>query len=562
MATPKQSAEKIGRALRSMAKNVLTPMQNKIRAFIIGNDPIEPEHSDNISNNENTSKDFGNVSEQMPYKNISELSSIVVAKDQIEVVDRSHIENSPTGLEDNVSSSTPIRHTMKQNKETKKLGKNEKDDIQSKKGVTKQGLAKQGRKARPNTASKIVSKSSSKLRRNKAKTKTSKLSVQNRLSPGSNNSKAEGTMNDVCYRECKYERKELKSVAMIQCCSCMEWYHETCIDRDKKFVGTVWNCIKCRQSSDILINASNDIQYIKGELKRQSEILIAFNEALTTIVENNFCLAEQLKQKSDEILALKKENQQLVKEVNENCISQSASEFTRKIVGNVAPPKVQPDKLAISNTPSMNPQINPPPAPTRQYDTAENNNQPTPGAQYNGQVNQVAFLGSSSMKKISETFICPSENTQIKKDTNINTVEELSEAVRNIKSETLLIHCGSKNATKERACTTIHRIKRLEKIITSNKYIKNVIISGLLQRSDSYDYCRRCELINEGYKLMCETNNWIYIDNSNVDLSCLDNDGVHPNEAGILRLCENMRQKLSCTVNQQNFTMRSQKCKK
>ena len=93
----------------------------------------------------------------------------------------------------------------------------------------------------------------------------------------------------------------------------------------------------------------------------------------------------------------------------------------------------------------------------------------------------------------------------------------------------------------ERAHVTINRIKRLEINIKNNPCIKNVVISGLVPPGDSYDHFRRSELINETYKLICESNKWIYIDNANMDFSNLTKDGWNLNEKGTLQLLDNIK---------------------
>ena len=135
----------------------------------------------------------------------------------------------------------------------------------------------------------------------------------------------------------------------------------------------------------------------------------------------------------------------------------------------------------------------------------------------------VTLLGSSS---VISRLVQPAENKPtVVKDSEQYTIQQLSETVRSVTSPTLIIHCGTNNITREKAYVTINRIRRLEIIIKNNPHLQNVIVSSLLTRSDSYDSWIKVELVNATYKLICESNNWHYIDNTNIKLNLLANDG-------------------------------------
>ena len=146
------------------------------------------------------------------------------------------------------------------------------------------------------------------------------------------------------------------------------------------------------------------------------------------------------------------------------------------------------------------------------------------------------------------------ETGEIREIPEWHRIQELSEEIRKVSSPTLVFHCGSKNALSERAHVTINRIKRLEIIIKYNPCIKNVVISGLVPPGDSYDHFRRSELINETYKLICESNKWIYIDNANI--SNLTKDGWNLNEKGTLQLLDKIKNGLLLQLsNVEGFTL-------
>ena len=171
----------------------------------------------------------------------------------------------------------------------------------------------------------------------------------------------------------------------------------------------------------------------------------------------------------------------------------------------------------------------------------------------------ITFIGSHVTKNLSLKEMSHVETGEIREIPECHRIQELSEEVRKVSSPTLVFHCGSKNALSERAHVTINRIKRLEIIIKNNPCIKNVVISGLVPPGDSYGHFRRSELINETYKLICESNKWIYIDNANMDSSNLTKDGWNLNEKGTLQLLDNIKNGLLLQLsNAEGFTLSKQ----
>jgi len=52
-----------------------------------------------------------------------------------------------------------------------------------------------------------------------------------------------------CYHDCLYkgaETKGGKSLKMVRCCFCMNWFHEKCIKDKNDTIETIWNCYTCR----------------------------------------------------------------------------------------------------------------------------------------------------------------------------------------------------------------------------------------------------------------------------------------------------------------------------
>ena len=139
-------------------------------------------------------------------------------------------------------------------------------------------------------------------------------------------------------------------------------------------------------------------------------------------------------------------------------------------------------------------------------------------------------IGDSCTKYISCRDLSAATGCNVYKTSCCYMIRNAKEAVGKTQAPSIIIHCGTNNANKQRAHQTITELRYLESAIRDNKRIKNVTFSSLLRRSDSYDADYNTELINAAIKTMCEENGWQFINNDNIRFECLDDrDGYHPN---------------------------------
>ena len=68
-------------------------------------------------------------------------------------------------------------------------------------------------------------------------------------------------------------------------------------------------------------------------------------------------------------------------------------------------------------------------------------------------------------------------------------------------------------------------------IINEKSPNTKVTVSGLIIRK-GFNLNSKIKSINNLLKLTCEANNWSFIDNSNLDESCLNAGGLHLNRKG------------------------------
>ena len=85
-------------------------------------------------------------------------------------------------------------------------------------------------------------------------------------------------------------------------------------------------------------------------------------------------------------------------------------------------------------------------------------------------------------------------------------------------------------------------IKKIHKTIKDESRNSKVIFSGLIRRTDIQADVTR---INSMIRNYCTVNSLGYIDNTNIDASCLNKEGLHLNRKGIKFLSHNISESLN-----------------
>ena len=105
----------------------------------------------------------------------------------------------------------------------------------------------------------------------------------------------------------------------------------------------------------------------------------------------------------------------------------------------------------------------------------------------------------------------------------------------------VVIHTGTNHVEKEGVPTIIRRLERLEYNLRREGYKRVALSSIVHRRSDSMYEHEKIAALNNVILKICTRNGWAYVDNDNVDESCLlHGDKVHPNKYGTERLSHNI----------------------
>ena len=107
--------------------------------------------------------------------------------------------------------------------------------------------------------------------------------------------------------------------------------------------------------------------------------------------------------------------------------------------------------------------------------------------------------------------------------------------------EPLVIHTGTNHVEKEGVTTITRRLERLEHNLRIEGYTRVALSSIVYRRSNSPFEREKIAALNNVILCICSRNGWTYVDNDNVNESCLiHGDKVHPNKYGCERLSHNI----------------------
>ena len=157
----------------------------------------------------------------------------------------------------------------------------------------------------------------------------------------------------------------------------------------------------------------------------------------------------------------------------------------------------------------------------------------------------VAILGDSILNNIESRGISKSGNVQVSSFPGA-TSDDLRHHVKptiNREVDVIILHIGSNDLTK--GGDTITNIQHVIDNVKKKSSFTKIAISSLLIRKDKHNMENLVNELNIKLKSLSEENLIDYIDNSNIDDSCLGVKKVHPNKKGKAYLANNFKRYIS-----------------
>ena len=108
------------------------------------------------------------------------------------------------------------------------------------------------------------------------------------------------------------------------------------------------------------------------------------------------------------------------------------------------------------------------------------------------------------------------------------------------KLDVVIVHCGTNDISNN--INTAKKMKKLVKEMEENNHenIPEVVISSIIKRYDQ-DYNEEIQSINDKLQRFCTSKGLSFIDNKNIDKSCLNKGKLHLNREGSYFLDNNFK---------------------
>ena len=107
------------------------------------------------------------------------------------------------------------------------------------------------------------------------------------------------------------------------------------------------------------------------------------------------------------------------------------------------------------------------------------------------------------------------------------------------KSDVIIMHVGSKALTK--AVNAMSKVRKIVSVIQETDSTRNIQLgfSSIVQRTDT-SHSKKIKDISTRLKSYCLGKGLIFVDNSNIDESCLNNNKLHLSKKGTQLLTQNI----------------------
>ena len=155
---------------------------------------------------------------------------------------------------------------------------------------------------------------------------------------------------------------------------------------------------------------------------------------------------------------------------------------------------------------------------------------------------KVFIIRDSMIKNITGTGISRENIIKMRPHpgaTTIDICDYIKPALRQI-PDVVIVHCGTNDIPNN--INTVKKIKKLVKEIEENNHenIPQVVISSIIKRYDQ-DYNEEIQSINDKLQRFCTSKGLSFIDNNNIDKSCLNKGKLHLNRRGSSFLANNFK---------------------
>ena len=355
---------------------------------------------------------------------------------------------------------------------------------------------------------------------------------------------------------------------MVRCILCMRWYHQQCCDatEDAQYKSASWCCPLCRRMPA-------DISLLKKQVTKLTDMLLSVH---TLLKKQARCAAKEVEVDAD------------IPTTNNDMLPESTAPMTQSLAAVATEPST-PNRmeqseqslnaLADVTSPRIDALLSCHNRFSSLYDTQESDTDiapdtpsshsdvitPPPNQQKwkcvcrrKGEkrkpVTERRISGAFKATVLSDSMLRKVDVLRVEKlssDTNselifVQDADNIDAAIRSIQGKAisrrdpLIIHTGTNHVQRESVNSITRRLEHLESSLLYQRY-QRVALSSVVYRRSNWFVREKITAVNDIILAICTRNGWTYIDNDNVDESCIEHgDSVHPNRYGTERMAHNL----------------------
>ena len=333
-----------------------------------------------------------------------------------------------------------------------------------------------------------------------------------------------------CVNTCYYDGKQ-SDQPMVRCGLCMRWFHVKCTDEpeDENYAEAAWTCPSCRLMPSIVSQLQVNIETIMDTLLQlvgvkpnESKLLhstadqdaanispAAVNRSATSDDDTDHSSPFDVDDDDDD-----------ADDSDESCRMPESSD------GEQSHPESD-DSLWPWES-----------ATTKKKLRKRRSRACIPPVKHN-----VTLISDSVPKNIDVNYIqrkTAAKVSVLREGRDVNkTVDYIQDHAACLRSSHIVLHTGTNNVLRESEHITMRRFDRLETNLVHHKY-EHVSVSSIVHHNSRDKVREKIKNLNDHLQLMCSRNGWSYIDNDNIDASCLSHDNIHLNGLGDEKLTGNV----------------------
>ena len=121
-------------------------------------------------------------------------------------------------------------------------------------------------------------------------------------------------------------------------------------------------------------------------------------------------------------------------------------------------------------------------------------------------------------------------------------VVDFAKPVIKQKPKKIILHVGTNNLKMDQRKKIKNKVAGLADSIKAEHLSIDVAVSSIIFRSDDQSLNSTIDEVNRRLSSFCQSKNWVFINNSNINEDSLNRSGLNLNRKGAYRLASNFRE--------------------